>query len=152
MDEVLDAHRSNRVGGHSSRSDRISSLSLRQLLEMFGAGTACIVCPVERIVYEGKTHDLATMSKGNVSLTNERTNERRFVSLGAPITNRFHDELVDIQVRSLGRNRSIDSRASLVWSKIKSMVGEYLLKLLFHINNLILIDDTLLVFCFCMRA
>ncbi len=31
---------------------------------MFGAGTACIVCPVERIVYEGKNYDLATMNKG----------------------------------------------------------------------------------------
>ena len=31
---------------------------------MFGAGTACIVCPVERIVYEGKSYNLATMDKG----------------------------------------------------------------------------------------
>jgi hypothetical protein len=31
---------------------------------MFGAGTACIVCPVERIVFEGKTLNLATMDKG----------------------------------------------------------------------------------------
>jgi hypothetical protein len=34
------------------------------LLEIFGAGTACIVCPVERIVYEGKSYGLATMNKG----------------------------------------------------------------------------------------
>lgn len=76
MDEVLDAHRSNRVSGHPSQSDRISLLF--QLLEMFGAGTACIVCPVERIVYEGKSHELATMSKGKVSLTtrNERAKVR----------------------------------------------------------------------------
>jgi len=31
---------------------------------MFGAGTAAIVCPVERIVYEGKSYHLATMNKG----------------------------------------------------------------------------------------
>jgi hypothetical protein len=31
---------------------------------MFGAGTAAIVCPVERIMYEGKSYDLATMNKG----------------------------------------------------------------------------------------
>lgn len=61
MEELLDAHHDNR------------------LLEMFGAGTACIVCPVERIVYEGKEYKLKTMDKG------------------APLTNRFHDELVDIQ-------------------------------------------------------
>ncbi|CAF4134665.1 unnamed protein product, partial [Rotaria sordida] len=61
MDELLEAHRENR------------------LLEMFGAGTACIVCPVERIIYEGKEYNLATMNKG------------------APLTTRFHDELVNIQ-------------------------------------------------------
>ena len=65
---------------------------------MFGAGTACIVCPVERIVYEGKSLDLATMSKGKRVQT-ERTTKEMHLSLGAPITNRFHDELVDIQVR-----------------------------------------------------
>ena len=42
----------------------IFSLVYIQLLEMFGAGTAAIVCPVERIVYEGKSYDLATMNKG----------------------------------------------------------------------------------------
>lgn len=31
---------------------------------MFGAGTAAIVCPVERIVYEKKEYNLATMNKG----------------------------------------------------------------------------------------
>ncbi len=31
---------------------------------MFGAGTAAIVCPVERIVYEGKSYHLATMDNG----------------------------------------------------------------------------------------
>jgi hypothetical protein len=35
---------------------------------MFGAGTAAIVCPVERIVYEGKSYDLPTMDKGLSSI------------------------------------------------------------------------------------
>lgn len=61
MDELLEAHHDNR------------------LLEMFGAGTACIVCPVERIIYDDKTYDLATMNKR------------------APLTTRFHDELTNIQ-------------------------------------------------------
>ncbi|CAF0999704.1 unnamed protein product [Adineta steineri] len=61
MDELLEAQQNN------------------SLLEMFGSGTAAIVCPIERIVYEGKSYDLATMNKG------------------APLTNRFHDEIVDIQ-------------------------------------------------------
>ncbi|UJR08682.1 hypothetical protein I4U23_012940 [Adineta vaga] len=61
MDELIEAQQENR------------------LLEMFGAGTAAIVCPVERIVYEGKSYDLATMNEG------------------APITTRFHDEIVAIQ-------------------------------------------------------
>ena len=42
----------------------LNSYELFQLLEMFGAGTAAIVCPVERIVYEGKSYNLATMDKG----------------------------------------------------------------------------------------
>ncbi|CAF3398168.1 unnamed protein product [Rotaria socialis] len=61
MDELMEAHQENR------------------LMEMFGAGTACIVCPIERIVYNGKSHNLATMNNG------------------APLTVRFHDTLVDIQ-------------------------------------------------------
>ncbi len=64
---------------------------------MFGAGTACIVCPVERIVYEGKNYDLATMNKG-LSFTISYYDFILTIYLGAPLTTRFHDELVDIQV------------------------------------------------------
>lgn len=53
--------------------------SRMQVHEMFGAGTACIVCPVEKIIYEGKPLHVPTMDAG------------------APVTMRFHKELTDIQ-------------------------------------------------------
>lgn len=36
-----------------------------QLLEMFGAGTACIVCPVSGISYKGKKYDIPTAEQEN---------------------------------------------------------------------------------------
>ena len=48
---------------------------------MFGAGTACVVCPVEGLVYKGKRLEIPTMSEG------------------APVTMRCYNELTDIQVR-----------------------------------------------------
>lgn len=72
MDEFLQAQQENR------------------LLEMFGAGTACIVCPVEKIIYDGKTYNLATMNNG------------------APLTTRFHDELVAIQFGRKPSNWSVE--------------------------------------------
>lgn len=32
-----------------------------RVLEMFGAGTACVVCPVERVQYEGEDLHIPTM-------------------------------------------------------------------------------------------
>lgn len=32
-----------------------------QLLELFGAGTACVVCPVSSILYQGQTLQIPTM-------------------------------------------------------------------------------------------
>jgi len=55
------------------------ALKKNKVHEMFGAGTACIVCPVEKIIYEGETLNVPTMS------------------VGAPVTMRFHKELIDIQ-------------------------------------------------------
>ena len=52
-----------------------------QLKEVFGAGTACVVCPVEGLVYKGKRLEIPTMSEG------------------APVTMRCYNELTDIQVR-----------------------------------------------------
>ncbi len=63
---------------------------------MFGAGTACIVCPVERILYEGKSYDLATMNKGFFKF-HVVVLFIWIINLGAPLTNRFHDEFVDIR-------------------------------------------------------
>lgn len=54
--------------------------ALVQVHEMFGAGTAAIVCPVEKIIYAGDTLQVPTMNNG------------------APVTTRFHKELTDIQV------------------------------------------------------
>ena len=51
-----------------------------QVKEFFGAGTACIVCPVDKMIYGGETLDIPTMSEG------------------APLTNRLLTELTDIQV------------------------------------------------------
>jgi branched-chain amino acid aminotransferase len=59
--------------------DITKALNEGRLLELFGAGTACVVCPIESILYNGKKLDIPTMSNG------------------APITMRLHRELTDIQ-------------------------------------------------------
>ena len=46
---------------------------------MFGCGTACVICPVDRIVYEGKELYIPTMDTG------------------AHLCNRYLNELADIQ-------------------------------------------------------
>lgn len=55
------------------------ALNENRLLEMFGAGTACVVSPVKEILYIDEMLNIPTMSKG------------------APITMRFFNELTDIQ-------------------------------------------------------
>lgn len=57
----------------------VTALKEKRLKELFGAGTACIVCPVESILYDETSLQIPTMSEG------------------APITMRFHKELTDIQ-------------------------------------------------------
>ena len=52
----------------------------RQVKEFFGAGTACVVSPVEKILYKSQWLDIPTMSKG------------------APLTMRMYNTLLDIQV------------------------------------------------------
>ena len=47
---------------------------------MFGSGTACVVCPIKEIVYQGERHQIPTMEEG------------------APITTMFYKQLTDIQV------------------------------------------------------
>ncbi|KAM6957424.1 LOW QUALITY PROTEIN: branched-chain-amino-acid aminotransferase, cytosolic-like [Aplochiton taeniatus] len=67
MKELLDAVDSGRV------------------LEVFGAGTACVVCPVGSLLYKGATVQIPTMQNG------------------PDLAKRFHKELTDIQY---GRNSS----------------------------------------------
>lgn len=57
----------------------VTALKEKRLKELFGAGTACIVCPIESILYKDNSLQIPTMSDG------------------APITMRFHKELTDIQ-------------------------------------------------------
>ena len=45
---------------------------------MFGAGTACVVCPIDGIVYKDKRYQIDTMTSG------------------APIMSRISKELIDI--------------------------------------------------------
>ena len=50
---------------------------------MFGAGTACVVCPVERILYQDEDLHIPTMDTG------------------AELSRKFLDVLTDIQVSAL---------------------------------------------------
>jgi len=56
-------------------------LCVVQLLEMFGAGTACVVSPVAGVLYGGQMLDIPTMDN-------------------PAITNRCMQELLDIQVHT----------------------------------------------------
>ncbi|XP_070557934.1 branched-chain-amino-acid aminotransferase, cytosolic-like [Ptychodera flava] len=57
----------------------MKALKDKRVLEIFGAGTACVVCPVDSILYGGQTLEIPTMAEG------------------APLTKRFMKELTDIQ-------------------------------------------------------
>ena len=59
--------------------DILKALKDKRLLELFGAGTACVVCPIDSILYEGHTYSIPTMVNN------------------APVTMRLHKELTDIQ-------------------------------------------------------
>ncbi|KAL5006598.1 hypothetical protein ScPMuIL_015404 [Solemya velum] len=59
--------------------DIIKALNENRLKEMFGAGTACIVCPVERISYKDEWLDIPTMKDGG------------------PVVSKFLKDLTDIQ-------------------------------------------------------
>ena len=51
---------------------------------MFGAGTACVVCPIDKILYDGQELLIPTMNDG------------------APVTMKLYQELTDIQVGMMG--------------------------------------------------
>ena len=58
----------------------VTGLVSFQLIEMFGAGTACVVCPIEKIIYEGDKLHIPTMDQNS------------------PLWQRFWNQLTDIQV------------------------------------------------------
>ena len=45
------------------------SLSLSKLIEMFGAGTAAVACPIDRIVFNKQSYQIPTMKTGAVHMT-----------------------------------------------------------------------------------
>jgi len=59
--------------------DIVRALDENRLLELFGAGTACVVCPIERILYDGTELEIPTMVNN------------------AALTMRLHKALTDIQ-------------------------------------------------------
>uniref|UniRef100_A0A6J0TJD2 Branched-chain-amino-acid aminotransferase n=2 Tax=Pogona vitticeps TaxID=103695 RepID=A0A6J0TJD2_9SAUR len=60
-------------------AELIKGLEENRVKEVFGSGTACVVCPVNRILYQGKNYHIPTMENGPV------------------IAKRFLKELTDIQ-------------------------------------------------------
>ncbi|XP_035768959.1 branched-chain-amino-acid aminotransferase, mitochondrial [Neolamprologus brichardi] len=57
----------------------LGALDAGRVLEVFGAGTACVVCPVGSLLYKGKTYQIPTMQNG------------------PDLAKRFYKELTDIQ-------------------------------------------------------
>uniref|UniRef100_A0A3P9P5B3 Branched-chain-amino-acid aminotransferase n=1 Tax=Poecilia reticulata TaxID=8081 RepID=A0A3P9P5B3_POERE len=57
----------------------LEALDAGRILEVFGAGTACVVCPVGSLLYRGKTYQIPTMQNG------------------PDLAKRFYKELTDIQ-------------------------------------------------------
>ncbi|XP_010779799.1 branched-chain-amino-acid aminotransferase, mitochondrial [Notothenia coriiceps] len=55
----------------------LGALDSGRVLEVFGAGTACVVCPVGSLLYRGTTYQVPTIQNG--------------------LAKRFHKELTDIQ-------------------------------------------------------
>ncbi|XP_048682985.1 branched-chain-amino-acid aminotransferase, cytosolic isoform X3 [Caretta caretta] len=45
-------------------SDLTAALEENRVKEMFGAGTACVVCPISKILYKGKNLHIPTMENG----------------------------------------------------------------------------------------
>ncbi|XP_078484488.1 branched-chain-amino-acid aminotransferase, cytosolic [Ciona intestinalis] len=60
-------------------ADITNALNENRMLEMFGAGTACVVCPIDKILYMDQTLEIPTMENG------------------PEIASRFYKELTDIQ-------------------------------------------------------
>ncbi|KAM4675414.1 branched-chain-amino-acid aminotransferase, cytosolic [Discoglossus pictus] len=59
--------------------DLVTALNDKRVLEMFGTGTACVVCPVSKVLYKNEVLNIPTMENG------------------PKITSRFNKQLTDIQ-------------------------------------------------------
>ena len=44
-------------------------LKNNELLEIFGTGTACVVCPVDTILYKNNRIEIPTMTSGAIFMT-----------------------------------------------------------------------------------
>ncbi|NP_001096227.1 branched-chain-amino-acid aminotransferase, cytosolic [Xenopus tropicalis] len=64
---------------HLTMKDLVAALNENRIREMFGAGTACVVCPVSRVSYRNKDLHVPTMENG------------------PKMAKRFLQELTDIQ-------------------------------------------------------
>ncbi|OCT86014.1 hypothetical protein XELAEV_18019708mg [Xenopus laevis] len=64
---------------HLTMKDLVLALNENRVREMFGAGTACVVCPVSRVSYKNKDFHIPTMENG------------------PKMAKRFLQELTDIQ-------------------------------------------------------
>uniref|UniRef100_A0A8C9WA12 Branched-chain-amino-acid aminotransferase n=1 Tax=Scleropages formosus TaxID=113540 RepID=A0A8C9WA12_SCLFO len=62
----------------------LAALDSGRVLEVFGSGTACVVCPVGSLLYRGKTYNIPTMKNG------------------PHLAKRFYKELTDIQYGRVG--------------------------------------------------
>ncbi|KAM3598139.1 uncharacterized protein V6R79_014037 [Siganus canaliculatus] len=60
-------------------AELLEALDSGRILEVFGAGTACVVCPVGSLLYKDKTYQIPTMQNG------------------PDLAKRFHKDLTDIQ-------------------------------------------------------
>ncbi|XP_056309553.1 branched-chain-amino-acid aminotransferase, mitochondrial isoform X3 [Danio aesculapii] len=64
----------------------LGALDEGRVLEVFGSGTACVVCPVGSLLYKGQTYQIPTMKNG------------------PDLAKRFHKDLTDIQYGRLQRD------------------------------------------------
>ncbi|XP_041033730.1 branched-chain-amino-acid aminotransferase, cytosolic-like isoform X2 [Carcharodon carcharias] len=65
-------------------SELIKGLQENRVKEVFGSGTACVICPVSRILYQGQNYHIPTMENG------------------PELAKRFLKELTDIQISAAG--------------------------------------------------
>uniref|UniRef100_A0A8U7NDW3 Branched-chain-amino-acid aminotransferase n=1 Tax=Corvus moneduloides TaxID=1196302 RepID=A0A8U7NDW3_CORMO len=87
-------------------SSVLGALREGRLREMFGAGTACVVCPVGGILYQDELHPVPTMENG------------------PKVASRFLQELSDIQVTFGGGSPGRGGPGGQVWGKFRGNLGE----------------------------